>query len=101
MRRVVCLEIGPPTPFSPGSEVAGVVSAVGDEVGSAAAAPTGTDSTGGGTRTVTVGDRVIAPCGLAGYAEQVAVPATSVVAIPESLSATRAAAMLQSYATAL
>jgi NADPH2:quinone reductase len=94
-------QIKPPTPFSPGSEVAGVVSAVGDEVGSAAAAPTGTDSTGGGTRTVTVGDRVIAPCGLAGYAEQVAVPATSVVPIPESLSATRAAAMLQSYATAL
>jgi NADPH2:quinone reductase len=101
-------QIKPPTPFSPGSEVAGVVSAVGDDVGSAAAAPgtatgtrTGTEGTADGRRTVTVGDRVIAACGLGGYAEQVAVPAASVVPIPESLSLTRAAAMLQSYATAL
>jgi NADPH:quinone reductase len=109
-------QIKPPTPFSPGSEVAGVVSAVGDDVGSAvgddvgsaaAAADTatgtrtGTEGTADGRRTVTVGDRVIAACGLGGYAEQVAVPAASVVPIPESLSSTRAAAMLQSYATAL
>jgi NADPH2:quinone reductase len=77
-------QIKPPVPFSPGSEVAGEVVAVGDEA-----------------EGVAVGDRVLAPVGLGGYAEQVAVPAESVIRLAESMTFTRAAAMLQSYSTAL
>lgn len=77
-------QIKPPRPFSPGSEAAGDVVAVGDDVDG-----------------VTLGDRVLASVGLGGYAEQVAVPGASVIPIPGSMSYTRAAAMLQSYSTAL
>ncbi len=77
-------QIKPPLPFSPGSEIAGEVAAVGHEVDG-----------------VAVGDRVLAPVGLGGYAEQVAVPAESVIPLAGSMSFTRAAAMLQSYSTAL
>jgi NADPH2:quinone reductase len=77
-------QIKPPTPFTPGSEVAGEVVAVGDEVAD-----------------VAVGDRVVAPVGLGGFAEQVAVSATSVVPLPDGMAFARAAAMLQSYSTAL
>src|SRR5437879_7827393 len=48
-----------PPPFVPGGEVAGTVSAVGPDVTSPP-----------------VGTRVVAVCGLGGFAEQVAVPAT-------------------------
>jgi NADPH2:quinone reductase len=75
-------QIRPPTPYSPGGEVAGVVSAVGDEV---------TD--------LTVGDRVLAQCGMGGFADQVAVPRGAVLPIPDDLSTTRAATLVQSYAT--
>jgi NADPH:quinone reductase len=77
-------QIKPPLPFSPGSEVAGEVVAVGAEV-----------------EGVATGDSVLAPVGLGGYAEQVAVPATSVMTLAPAMSLTRAAAMLQSYSTAL
>lgn len=77
-------QIKPPVPFGPGSEVAGEVIAVGAEVDS-----------------VVVGARVLASVGLGGYAEQVVVPAESVVPLPASLTFTQAAAMLQSYSTAL
>lgn len=77
-------QIKPPLPFSPGSEVAGEVVAVGHEA-----------------EGVAVGDRVLAPVGLGGYAEQVVVPAEAAIPIPEAMSFTRAAAMLQSYSTAL
>ncbi|HET6948991.1 MAG TPA: NADPH:quinone oxidoreductase family protein [Acidimicrobiales bacterium] len=77
-------QIKPPLPFTPGSEIAGQVVAVGDAV-----------------QGVGVGDRVAASVGLGGYAEQVAVPAASVLPLPAGLSFGRAAAMVQSYATAL
>ena len=77
-------QIRPPVPFSPGSEVAGDVIAVGDEVDG-----------------VAVGDRVLASVGLGGYAEQVAVAADAVVPLVGAMSYARAAAMLQSYSTAL
>ncbi len=77
-------QIKPPRPFCPGSEVAGDVVAVGDEVDG-----------------VAVGDRVLAPVGLGGYAEQVVVPGTSIIPLAPAMSYTRAAAMLQSYSTAL
>jgi NADPH:quinone reductase len=75
-------QLKPPTPYTPGGEVAGTVSAVGD-----------------GVTGVAVGDRVIASCWIGGFAEQVAVPAAAVVPVPGSLSMTRAATLVQSYAT--
>lgn len=77
-------QIKPPTPFTPGSEVAGTVAALGD-----------------GVEDVAVGDRVMLQCGLGGYAEQVAVDAGALVPLPESLSFGQAATLVQSYATML
>ena len=77
-------QIKPPTPFVPGSEIAGEVSAVGAAV-----------------KGVAPGDRVIAMTGFGGFADEVAVPAASVIAIPEVLSYAQAAALIQSYSTAL
>jgi NADPH2:quinone reductase len=77
-------QIKPPVPFTPGNEVAGDVVAVGDDVDG-----------------VAVGDRVLASIGLGGFAEQVAVPAETVIPLVGAMSYGRAAAMLQSYSTAL
>jgi NADPH2:quinone reductase len=77
-------QIKPPTPFTPGSEIAGTVSSVGE-----------------GVEGVAVGDRVMAQTGLGGYAEQVAVPAASAVPLPAALSSGQAATLVQSYATML
>ncbi len=67
-------QIKPPLPFVPGSEVAG---------------------------TLPTGERVLAMCGLGGFASQVAVPAESAVPIPDELDFPRAATFTQSYCTAL
>jgi NADPH2:quinone reductase len=77
-------QIKPPLPFTPGSDVAGRVVAVGEDV------------TG-----VAEGDLVAAMAGLGGYASHLALPATSLLAVPDGLDAARAAALIQSYATAL
>ena len=77
-------QIKPPTPFTPGSEIAGTVAALGE-----------------GVEGVAVGDRVMAQVGLGGYAEQVAVAATSLVPLPAGLSFGQAATLVQSYATML
>jgi NADPH:quinone reductase len=75
-------QIKPPTPFCPGGEVAGRVSAVGDDV------------TG-----VAPGDRVMAACGIGGFADQVAVPGDALIPLPDSLASARAATLIQSYST--
>jgi NADPH2:quinone reductase len=77
-------QLRPATPFVPGSEIAGVVSAVGP----------GVDGVG-------VGDRVIAFVGFGGFAEQVVVPALSLVAMDDALGFGTAAALIQSYCTML
>ena len=77
-------QIKPARPFTPGSEIAGTVAAVGEGV-------TGWQ----------VGDRVLAMCGLGGFAEQVWIPAVSASAVPAELDAPRAATFTQSYCTAL
>jgi NADPH2:quinone reductase len=77
-------QIKPPTPFVPGSEIAGEVTGA----GSAA-------------KGVTAGDRVIAMTGFGGFADQVAIPAASVIPIPSNLEFGQAAALIQSYTTAL
>ncbi|GAA0583204.1 NADPH:quinone oxidoreductase family protein [Actinomadura livida] len=67
-------QIKPPLPFVPGSEVAG---------------------------TLPTGERVLAMCGLGGFATHVAVPAAAAVPIPDGLDFPRAATFTQSYSTAL
>ncbi|HMG44336.1 MAG TPA: NADPH:quinone oxidoreductase family protein, partial [Acidimicrobiales bacterium] len=81
-------QIKPPTPFTPGSEVAGVVAALGE----------GTDADAAG---VAVGDRVMVQLGLGGYAEQVVAGVASLVSLPDGLSFGQAATLVQSYATML
>ncbi|MCU0268224.1 MAG: NADPH:quinone oxidoreductase family protein [Acidimicrobiales bacterium] len=77
-------QIKPRPPFVPGMEVAGTVTAVGDDV-----------------TTCAVGDRVMAMCGLGGFAEEVVLSADQLVAVPDVLELPRAAAFIQSYCTAL
>jgi NADPH2:quinone reductase len=77
-------QIKPPVPFVPGSEVAGVVTAV-----------------GGGVGPLAIGDRVVTMCGLGGWSTQIAVGAAQAVRVPHELDLPRAATFIQSYCTAL
>jgi NADPH2:quinone reductase len=72
----------PPLPFSPGAEIAGVVSSVGP----------GIDS-------VSVGDRVFASTGWGGLAEKLAVNARSVIPIPDGIEFAPASSFLYAYGT--
>lgn len=77
-------QIKPPLPFTPGSDVAGRVVAIGE-----------------GVSGIEVGDAVAAMAGLGGYSSHVALPATSLLAVPDALTTAQAAGLVQSYATAL
>ena len=72
----------PRRPFSPGAEVAGTVSSVGEGVTSPA-----------------VGDRVLAVPGFGGMVEQLAVKADACIPIPDSMPADNAAAFVMAYGT--
>ena len=72
----------PPLPFSPGAEVAGVISEVGD-----------------GVSALKAGMRVLAFTGHGGYAEEVAVDAGSVALLPQQMDFVAAAAFPIAYAT--
>ena len=74
----------PTVPFSPGGEVAGVVTAVGS-----------------GVTKLAVGDRVAATMLYGGYAERVALPELAVVKLPDAISFEVGAATLLTYATTL
>ncbi len=63
-------------PFTPGSEVAGVVAEVGE-----------------GVEDVSVGDRVVALIGTGGYAEYAIAPAEAIIPLPEGLDFDEAAAI--------
>lgn len=76
-------QIKPQLPFVPGSDVAGVIEAVGDGVDGWA-----------------VGDRVLTMVGLGGYATGVKAAAGRLVRIPDDVDFVLAAGMLQAYATA-
>ncbi|RSN59931.1 NADPH:quinone oxidoreductase family protein [Actinomadura sp. WAC 06369] len=67
-------QIKPPLPFVPGSEVAG---------------------------TLPSGERVLAMCGLGGFASRAVVPEAAAVPIPDALGAAEAATFTQSHCTAL
>ena len=75
-------QMQPALPFSPGSEVAGTISAIGSEVSD-----------------LKPGDRVLAGCGYGGFAERVAVDANVAIPLPDAVSAELAAASLFAYGT--
>jgi NADPH2:quinone reductase len=77
-------QIKPPTPFTPGGEIAGQVASIGE-----------------GVTGFAVGDRVIASIGLGGFAEQVIARVEQLAPIPEAMTFEAAATFTQSYATAL
>ena len=77
-------QIKPPTPFTPGGEVAGVVAAVGPGVASTA-----------------VGDRVVCMTGLGAFASHVLVSELQLLRMPDTVSFAQAASLIQSYATML
>jgi NADPH2:quinone reductase len=74
----------PPFPFSPAAEIAGVI-----------------ESVGSGVTDFKPGDRVAASIGHNGAREKVAVPASSIVKIPDNLDFDRAAGVIVIYGTAL
>jgi NADPH2:quinone reductase len=76
-------QIKVPPPFTPGSELAGTVTAVGE-----------------GVSDVAVGDRVLASVGLGAFTSHAVVKASSAVPVPDGLSAAAAAVLVQSYCTA-
>src|ERR1700737_1117993 len=70
-------QIKPPFPFSPAAEVAGVIESIGE-----------------GVTGLKIGDRVVASCGHNGAREKIAVPANSIVKIPDNLILVRAAGVI-------
>jgi NADPH2:quinone reductase len=72
----------PPLPFSPGAEVAGVVSSIGP-----------------GVDGVSIGDRVLASTGWGGLAEKIAVDAGSLIPVPDGMDFGAASSFLYAYGT--
>src|SRR6201989_2568628 len=77
-------QIKPPFPFSPAAEVAGVI-----------------ESVGSGVTGLKGGDRDAAACGHNGAREKIALPANTIVKIPDNLDFDRAAGIIIIYGTAL
>ena len=75
-------QVKPPLPFSPGSELAGIVKTVGD-----------------GVTTFKAGDRVMAITGYGAFAEEVKTEARRMLAIPDGMDFATAAAFGLTYAT--
>lgn len=72
----------PPLPFSPGSEIAGIVKEVGE-----------------GVKSIQVGDRVLTMVGWGGFAEEVVVDASRVIPMPPELDFVTASAFVLAYGT--
>src|ERR1700759_4820967 len=77
-------QIKPPFPFSPAAEIPGLVESVGAVVPG-----------------LKPGDRVVAPCGHNGAREKIALPAASILKIPDNLDFDRAAGIIIIYGTVL
>ena len=75
-------QVKPPRPFTPGSEVAGIVRGVGDGVSGFAP-----------------GDRVVALPGLGGFAEMVAAQAERTLHLPDGMDFETAAGFMLVYGT--
>ena len=76
-------QIKVPPPFTPGSELAGTVLAVGEDV-----------------TTVAVGDRVLSSLGLGAWTTHAVISTAALTPVPDELDLARAAALVQSYCTA-
>ena len=76
-------QMKPPTPFIPGSEVAGVISEIGEDV-----------------EHLTLGQRVMTFCMLGGFAQQVAVNCRMVIPLPDYITFEEGAALLTAHSTA-
>ncbi|WP_020408610.1 NADPH:quinone oxidoreductase family protein [Hahella ganghwensis] len=74
----------PPMPFSPGGEIAGVVSQVGDKV-----------------KNFKPGDRVMGLTGWGGFAEKVAVAESNLIPVPEGIDLVNAAGFVMTYGTSM
>ena len=77
-------QVKPPRPFTPGSEVAGTVRAVGE-----------------GVTSLAVGDRVVALCGIGGFAEQVTAQADRAMRLPDGMDFETASGFMLVYGTSL
>ena len=72
----------PPFPFSPGSEVAGIISEIGKNI-----------------KSLNVGDRVMAVTGHGAFAEEICVPEDKITLVPENMDFITAASMSLTYGT--
>ncbi len=77
-------QVKPPRPFTPGSEVAGIVRGV-----------------GAGVTAFAVGDRVVALPGIGGFAEMVAASADRAVKLPDAMDFATASGFMLVYGTSL
>jgi NADPH:quinone reductase len=77
-------QVKPPLPFTPGAELAGVITAVGD-----------------GVKHLKVGDRVIASTGTGGFAQQAIAEAARVLPLPNGMSFEAGASFVLAYGTSL
>ena len=77
-------QVKPPRPFTPGTEVAGHVRALGEGVSGFA-----------------VGDRVVALCGIGGFAEQVTAQADRAMKLPDGMDFETASGFMLVYGTSL
>jgi NADPH2:quinone reductase len=77
-------QMKPPRPFTPGNEVAGLVTQV-----------------GAGVASLSVGQRVVSLCGLGGFAEQVVAPADRALPIPDGMDFKTAGGLMLVYGTSL
>ena len=77
-------QVKPPRPFTPGSEVAGIVRGLGE-----------------GVTRFAVGDRVVALPGIGGFAEQVVAQADRTLKLPEAMDFNTAAGFMLVYGTSL
>lgn len=75
-------QMKPQRPFSPGSEISGVISAI-----------------GAGVSGLTVGQRILAVPGWGGMVEEIALAADQVIPIPDEMPFDEAAAFLATYGT--
>ncbi len=77
-------QMKPPRPFTPGNEVAGVIAAVGP-----------------GVESLKAGQRVVALCGLGGFAEKAAAPESRVLPIPDAMDFNTAGGFMLVYGTSM
>jgi NADPH2:quinone reductase len=77
-------QMKPPRPFTPGNEVAGIVAA-----------------TGAGVQNLSVGQRVVALCGLGGFAEKVVAPEARALPIPAAMDFNTAGGFMLVYGTSM